>query len=127
MTPSGSTSDSAPPEAEHAPMAPTDKILRDSVPYVAPRITAATAVQNADFHTRLAAATPENPANGADIVAQQRLGESLNVAAWVSWGTVGVAAVVTGVLALFTNWSGEELDEPPGPGASTEGPADAAR
>jgi len=101
--------------------------ITGAVAIAASGLTAATAVQNADFHARLAAATPENPANGADIVAQQRLGESLNVAAWVSWGTAGVAAVVTGVLALFTDWNGEDLEEPPGPGPSTEGPAAAAR
>jgi len=88
-------------------------------------VTAATAWQNVDFHARLAAATPEDPANGAEIVAQQRLGESLNVAALAGWGTAGVAAIVTGVLALFTNWSGEELDVA-APATTTEGPAAAA-
>jgi hypothetical protein len=73
-------------------------------------VTVATALQNADFHGKLEAATPENPASGADIVAQQRLGESLNTAALVGWSAAGVAAIVTGVLGLFTNWSGEELD-----------------
>lgn len=88
-------------------------------------ITAATAWQNADFHSKLEAATPESPANGSDIVAQQRLGESLNVAALAGWGAAGVAAVVTGVLGLFTNWSGESLDEagatdaPTSPAATT--------
>lgn len=78
-------------------------------------ITAATAWQNADFHSKLDAATPENPASGAEIVAQRNVGESLNVAALAGWGTAGVAAIVTGVLALFTNWSGEDLDVAPAP------------
>jgi hypothetical protein len=101
--------------------------LTGAVALAATGITAATAWQNADFHAKLDAATPENPASGADIVAQQRLGESLNVAALAGWGTAGVAAIVTGVLALFTNWSGEELDDAPAPTTSTEGPAAAAR
>jgi hypothetical protein len=99
-----------------------------AVALAATGITAATAWQNADFHAKLDAATPENPASGADIVAQQRLGESLNFAALAGWGTAGVAAIVTGVLALFTNWSGEELDVAPEPvTTTTEGPAAAAR
>ncbi len=81
-----------------------------AVALTAAGITAATAVQNADFHAKLDAATPESPASGADIVAQQRLGESLNTAALVGWSAAGVAAIVTGVLGLFTNWSGEDLD-----------------
>ena len=69
-----------------------------------------TRVQDADFHNKLDRATADNPADGRDIVAQQQLGESLNVAVVASWATAGVAAVVTGVLSLFTNFSGEELD-----------------
>lgn len=101
--------------------------LTGAVALAATGITAATAWQNADFHAKLDAATPDTPASGADIVAQQRLGESLNVAALAGWGTAGVAAIVTGVLALFTNWSGEELDDAPAPPTSMEGPAAAAR
>ena len=85
--------------------------LTGAVAVGAAGVTVATAVQNADFHAKLDAATPENPASGADIVAQQRLGESLNLAALVGWSAAGVTAIVTGVLGLFTNWSGEDLDD----------------
>ncbi len=81
-----------------------------AVTVAAAGVTILTRVQNADFRSKLDRATADNPADGRDIVAQQQLGESLNVAVVASWATAGVAAVVTGVLALFTNWSGEDLD-----------------
>ena len=84
--------------------------LTGAVAVAAAGVTVLTAVQNADFHSKLDRATADNPADGRDIVTQQQLGESLNVAVIGSWATAGVAAVVTGVLALFTNWSGEDLD-----------------
>lgn len=84
-----------------------------AVALAASGITVLTALQNADFHNKLDTATAENPADGRDIVAQQQLGQNLNIAALAGWGTAGVAAVVTGVLALFTNWSGEDAELAP--------------
>jgi len=78
-------------------------------------VTAATAALNADFHSKVDTATPESPASGAEIVSLQRLGEGMNTAAVVTWSAAGVTALVTGVLALFTNWSGEEQEAPPPP------------
>ncbi len=73
--------------------------------------------QNADYHQKLDASTPEKPATGADIVAQERLGSSLNLAQTVGWSVAGVGVLLTGVLALFTNWSGEEAVTDAGPDA----------
>ena len=74
--------------------------------------------QNADYHAKLDQSSPENPATGADIVAQEKLGSSLNVAQTVGWSASGVGALLTGVLALFTNFSGEEASEEAAPAAS---------
>jgi hypothetical protein len=86
-------------------------------------ITAASAWQGAQFQAKLSAATEGDPGDGADIVAHQALGSALNVAAWTTWGLTGVAVVLSGVLGLFTNWSGEESDVATGlkPPSQTEG------
>jgi hypothetical protein len=73
--------------------------------------TGATAWLGADFQDRLARATPESPASGAEIVATQRLGESLNLAAVVGWAVTGAAVVTTTALGLFTNWGSDSEDE----------------
>lgn len=74
-------------------------------------IAAATALVNADYHRKLDESSPENPAVGSDIVAQASLGNNLNLAQIVGWGAAGVGVIVTGVLALFTNWDGNEPGE----------------
>jgi hypothetical protein len=74
-------------------------------------IAGATAVVNADYHRKLDESSPENPAVGSDIVAQAALGGSLNTAQIVGWSAAGVGVIVTGVLALFTNWDGTEPTE----------------
>lgn len=74
-------------------------------------IAGATAVVNADYHRKLDESSAENPAVGSDIVAQASLGNNLNLAQIVGWGAAGVGVIVTGVLALFTNWDGTEPTE----------------
>jgi hypothetical protein len=91
---------------------------------VATSVTAASAWQGLEFRATLDKATDADPGDGADIVAHQGRGQALNAAAWATWGLTGVAVVVSGVLALFTNWSGEESDiatgsEPPASEGST--------
>jgi hypothetical protein len=85
-------------------------------------ITAVSAWQGAQFQAKVAGATQTNPGDGADIVAHQAMGLSLNTAAWTTWGLTGVAVVLTGVLALFTNWSGEESDIATGVEPLADGP-----
>jgi hypothetical protein len=71
-------------------------------------VAGATAYVNYDYHRQLDESTPEKPALGSAVVAQANLGNTLNVVQAVGWGTAGIGAVLTGVLALFTNWSGED-------------------
>ena len=84
-------------------------------------VTAASAWQEGEFQTKLNTATPETPASGADIVAQQRLGQGLNTTAVVMWVGAGALAATAGVVALFTEWGRPTLEEPEGP-EGPEGP-----
>lgn len=79
-----------------------------------------TAWQNADYHQKLEASKTGEPAVGRDIVEQQNRGNALNVAQAVGWGAVGVGGLVSGVLAIFTNWSGDEATEPTAPTEPTQ-------
>ena len=86
-------------------------------------VAGATAFVNSDYHRKLDASTPENPASGPEITAQASLGSTLNLAQLVGWGAAGVGLIVTGVLALFTNWDGSDLNDQD---VLADGPAAAA-
>ena len=70
-----------------------------------------TAWQNADYHQKLDNSSAEDPVDGSDIVEQANLGASLNTAQVVGWSVTGVSALLTGVLALFTNFTGDVDEE----------------
>jgi hypothetical protein len=74
-------------------------------------LAATTAWLNADYHRQLDESTPERPADGAALARQAELGTNVMVAQFVGWGVTGLGVVVSGLLAPFTNWSGETLDE----------------
>jgi hypothetical protein len=90
-------------------------------------LAGATLYVNDDYHSKLQNSTADDPVEGSDIVQQEDLGNSLNVAQVAAWGAFGVTALVTGVLALFTNWSGEEALEEEVPNSAPTAPATAAR
>jgi hypothetical protein len=82
-------------------------------------LAATTAWLNADYHRQLDESTAERPADGAALARQADLGNSVMVAQFVGWGVTGLGVVVSGLLAPFTNWTGETLDEGAAPTAAT--------
>lgn len=78
---------------------------------VASALTGATLLIQDDYNRRVASASSAAPVDGASLVRQAELGNSVMVAQWIAWGAAGLGAVVTGVLAPFTNWSGQAPEE----------------
>jgi hypothetical protein len=78
-----------------------------------------TAWLNADYHRQLDESTPERPADGAALKRQAELGNTVMIAQFVGWGVAGLGVVVAGLLAPFTNWSGEVFDEDGDPSPTT--------
>ena len=89
-------------------------------------LAATTAWLNADYHRQLDESTPERPADGAALARQADLGNSVMVAQFVGWGVTGLGVVVSGLLAPFTNWSGETFDEGAAPATTSPAPSAAA-
>jgi hypothetical protein len=73
-------------------------------------LAATTAWLNADYHRQLEESSAAAPADGAALKRQADLGNTVMVAQFVGWGVTGLGVVVAGLLAPFTNWTGEEFD-----------------
>jgi len=80
-------------------------------------LAATTAWVNADYHRQLDESTPERPADGAALKRQAEFGNTIMVAQFAGWGVTGLGVVIAGLLAPFTNWSGEVVEND-GPAAT---------
>lgn len=85
-------------------------------------LAGATMLIQADYERQIASASRDNPLNGAVLKQQEQLGTNVMVAQFVAWGVTGLGTVVTGVLAPFTNWSGELPEEDAAGEAATAAP-----
>jgi hypothetical protein len=83
---------------------------------------AGTLLQQSRYNGELdAARATQRPASGAKLREIADLGETLETSQFVAYGVAGVGVIVTGLLSVFTNWTGEDElgDEAAAPEAAT--------